>query len=111
MSSMAKKSPVAKKSAKKAPAKKAPVAKKAPAVKKAPAAKKAPAVASSEFAGFGTALLQFYVELSLKNDREWFEANKKRYEREVRDPALAFIRAMAPKLAKFSKQFVASDKT
>jgi uncharacterized protein (TIGR02453 family) len=125
---MAKKSPAKKKSsaAKKAPAaKQAPVAKKAPAktkataAKQATAAKKAPAKtkataakpSSNEFAGFGTALLQFYGELALNNDREWFEANKKRYEREVRDPALAFIRAMAPKLAKISKFFVASDKT
>lgn len=80
------------------------------AKKKSPAAKKTPAPASSEFAGFGTALLSFYAELALNNEREWFEANKKRYEQEVRAPALAFIRAMAPRLAKFSKHFIASDK-
>jgi uncharacterized protein (TIGR02453 family) len=90
------------------PPKKSSAAKKAPATKKAPAAKTS---ATPEFAGFGTALLQFYGELALNNEREWFEANKKRYEREVRDPALAFIRAIAPKLAKISKHFVASDKT
>jgi uncharacterized protein (TIGR02453 family) len=111
----AKKSPAAKTSpAKKSPAAQtSPAAKQPPAAKQSPAAKKSPAAkpTASEFVGFGTALLQFYGELALNNEREWFEANKQRYEREVRDPALAFIRAMAPKLAKISKHFVASDRT
>ena len=64
----------------------------------------------SEFAGFGPGMIQFFGELALNNDREWFEANKPRYEREVREPALAFIRAMQPKLAKLSKHLVAIDK-
>jgi uncharacterized protein (TIGR02453 family) len=46
----------------------------------------------------------------MNNDREWFAANRGRYERALREPALAFIRAMAPRIAAISPHFVASDK-
>jgi uncharacterized protein (TIGR02453 family) len=64
---------------------------------------------TSEFAGFQPEMIQFFGELALNNDREWFEANKQRYERVVREPALAFIRAMKPKLGKLSKHMLALD--
>lgn len=51
----------------------------------------------------------FLAELGLNNEREWFEANKQRYERSVREPALEMIRAMAPHVKKVSKHLVASD--
>ena len=51
---------------------------------------------------FGPGLLEFLRELDLNNDREWFERNKQRYEDEVREPALAFVRAMAPHVEKLS---------
>jgi uncharacterized protein (TIGR02453 family) len=63
-----------------------------------------------KFAGFTPDLIQFIGDLSLNNDREWFQANKQRYEQHVREPALGFIRAIAPKLAKLSKHFTAIDK-
>ena len=46
----------------------------------------------------------------MNNDRDWFKANQERYEAEVREPTRAFIRAMAPRLAKLSSHMVASDK-
>ncbi|WP_269744737.1 DUF2461 domain-containing protein [Plesiocystis pacifica] len=55
-------------------------------------------------------MLEFFAELSMNNDRDWFEANKARYEEQVREPALAFVRAMGPRLAEISGHFVASDK-
>lgn len=58
----------------------------------------------------GPGLFQFLGELALNNEREWFNANKDRYEFEVREPVRAFIRAMAPHVAKVSKQLVVSDK-
>ena len=64
----------------------------------------------AEFGGFQPEMIQFFGELALNNDREWFEANKARYERVVREPALAFIRAMAPRLSKLSKHVLAIDK-
>jgi uncharacterized protein (TIGR02453 family) len=59
---------------------------------------------------FTRATLQFLAELGHHNERAWFEANKARYERDVRDPALALIRSLAPHLKKVSRHLVASDK-
>jgi uncharacterized protein (TIGR02453 family) len=61
------------------------------------------------FSQFESSLFQFLEELADRNQRAWFQANKDRYEREVREPALAFIRAFAPHLKKISDCFVASD--
>jgi uncharacterized protein (TIGR02453 family) len=47
----------------------------------------------------------FLRELQAHNQRDWFEANKHRYESLVREPALQFIEAMAPALAKYAPQF------
>lgn len=53
---------------------------------------------------------RFLDALALNNQRAWFEANKERYERDVREPALAFIRAMSAPLARITPHFVAEDK-
>ncbi|MBI2275991.1 MAG: DUF2461 domain-containing protein [Dechloromonas sp.] len=52
----------------------------------------------------------FLEELAANNDRAWFEANKARYETLVREPALDFIAAMAPSLAKFAPNFRADPR-
>lgn len=59
---------------------------------------------------FSKATLDFLDELAANNDRAWFEANKHRYEALVREPALAFIAAMAPELAKFAPHFRAEPR-
>ena len=59
---------------------------------------------------FGPGLLAFLRDLDGNNTRTWFEQNKHRYEAEVREPALAFIRLMGPRIQKISKHLVASDK-
>jgi uncharacterized protein (TIGR02453 family) len=46
---------------------------------------------STEAASFEPALFRFLVELENNNDREWFAANKQRYEADVLEPALAFV--------------------
>jgi uncharacterized protein (TIGR02453 family) len=53
--------------------------------------------------------LQFLAELHDNNDRDWFAANKHRYEAFVREPALALIRELGPMLAAISPELVASD--
>ncbi|NQT39842.1 MAG: DUF2461 domain-containing protein [Planctomycetes bacterium] len=55
-------------------------------------------------------MFQFLEELSDNNNRPWFQENKPRYEREVREPSLAFIRAFAPRLKKISPFFTADDR-
>lgn len=64
----------------------------------------------SGFQGFPLGLLHFLEELSRHNHKRWFDANKARYEFEVREPALAFIAAMEKPLRKVSPHFVASAK-
>ncbi|OED35548.1 TIGR02453 family protein [Chromatiales bacterium (ex Bugula neritina AB1)] len=59
---------------------------------------------------FKKSTIKFLRELEKNNNRDWFEANKHRYESDVREPALAYIEAMAPQLAKISGGFVASPK-
>ena len=71
---------------------------------------KGAAQTGSDFAGFPPEGLQFLAELGANNEREWFVAHKDRYEAHVLAPALAFIRAMRPRLAAISKEFLAVDK-
>ncbi len=52
-------------------------------------------------------LFAFLAELRRHNNREWFNANKDRYLAEVRDPMLAFIGSVAPRLARISRHLVA----
>jgi len=42
------------------------------------------------------ALFDFLADLRAHNDTPWFHANKDRYERHVREPCRAFVRAVAP---------------
>jgi uncharacterized protein (TIGR02453 family) len=66
--------------------------------------------AKSERNPFGPGLLAFLRDLDGNNNRTWFEQNKHRYEAEVREPALEFIRLMGPRIQKISRHLVASDK-
>jgi uncharacterized protein (TIGR02453 family) len=59
---------------------------------------------------FGPELFRFLRDLNANNDRAWFAANKDRYEREVRNPALDFIDDFAPHLAEVSPHFVADSR-
>jgi uncharacterized protein (TIGR02453 family) len=56
---------------------------------------------------FEPSLPAFLRELSRSNDREWFTANKKRFEREVQSPLLDFVGAMQPRLKNVSRHLVA----
>lgn len=52
----------------------------------------------------------FLRELRDNNNREWFQANKSRYEKSLRDPALRFISDFAPRLARFAPRLVADPR-
>ena len=62
------------------------------------------------FQGFGARTLKFLEELEARNEREWFNANKSRYEADVLAPALDFIAAMEPRLRAISERFTAIPK-
>jgi uncharacterized protein (TIGR02453 family) len=59
---------------------------------------------------FRPALFKFLKDLKANNDREWFAANKSRYENDLKEPLLQFIIDFAPALAKISGHFIASPK-
>jgi uncharacterized protein (TIGR02453 family) len=59
---------------------------------------------------FGPGVFRFLRELERNNNREWFQRNKPRFESEVQTPALRFIEAMGPKLAKLSRHVVADPR-
>lgn len=61
-------------------------------------------------AHFDRELFRFLKDLKAHNDREWFQARKARYEQAARDPMLAFIGVLGPKLAKVSGQFLADPR-
>ncbi|MCY2988699.1 MAG: DUF2461 domain-containing protein [Planctomycetota bacterium] len=63
-----------------------------------------------EFRTFEPTLFQFLEELADHNNRPWFQANKWRYDLEVREPCLAFIRDFESPLKKISACFAASDR-
>ena len=55
---------------------------------------------------FDRRLFQFLVELKFNNERTWFNANKTRYEQNVKAPMQAFIQAALPRLAKLNPAYV-----
>lgn len=56
---------------------------------------------------FSPELLAFLKQLKRHNNREWFQANKARYEAVVRDPCLRFIGELAGPLGRISPWLVA----
>jgi uncharacterized protein (TIGR02453 family) len=62
-------------------------------------------VQETKEASFGPELFTFLADLRANNNREWFAANKSRYEEHVLEPALDFINAFAPRLEKISPHF------
>ena len=59
------------------------------------------------YAGFDKSSIEFLEQLAANNNREWFKANKVRYDEQVLDVALRFIQSMQDPLAEFAPQFTA----
>ena len=59
---------------------------------------------------FGPKLFEFLLDLRANNYREWFQENKSRYERHVKEPLLAFIEDFEPYLHSISEHFVADTR-
>ncbi len=56
---------------------------------------------------FTPKLYKFLTDLESNNNREWFNANKDRYDAVIKEPALDFIEDFADPLSKISENFVA----
>ena len=61
---------------------------------------------ADDFKGFPKDFFVFFKELKANNNRAWFEDNKPRFRDSVQSPMSDFIAAMAPRLAKISKNFI-----
>jgi uncharacterized protein (TIGR02453 family) len=59
---------------------------------------------------FEPSLFQFLRDLKANNERAWFQANKKRYETELKGPMLRFIEGFAPYLEDISPHFLADPR-
>ena len=59
---------------------------------------------------FTPATFAFLRDLGANNNRDWFKANKDRYEETLREPALQFIRDFEPHLERISPHFRADDR-
>lgn len=49
--------------------------------------------------------LQFFKDLAANNNRDWFHANKKRYEQSVKNPFSEFVQAVIDKTSAIDKRF------
>lgn len=59
---------------------------------------------------FSRDLFKFLSDLAKNNNREWFNANKARYEELVKEPFLEFISDAGPRLKKISPHVVADTR-
>lgn len=58
---------------------------------------------------FDPAFFKFLRDLKSHNNRPWFQANKERYEKTVRNPLLDFIGELGPPLRKISKAIIVDN--
>lgn len=68
-------------------------------------------MADSDAPCFDRELFKFLRELAANNERPWFNANKARYERHVKEPSLAFVEDMALRLPAVAPQLVADKRS
>ena len=68
-------------------------------------------MATTEAPSFSPQLFAFLRELKQHNEREWFNANKGRYERDVKEPALAFIEDLGFRLPEVAPHLVADKRS
>ena len=61
-------------------------------------------------AHFGPELFEFLTELRNNNNREWFQANKGRYQSDVLEPLQTFVADFGPRLHDISPHFVADPR-
>lgn len=59
---------------------------------------------------FSNDTFKFLTDLEKNNNRDWFNANKDRYEQHVKEPLLEFITAAGPQLKKVSPHTVADPR-
>ena len=66
---------------------------------------------TTSFTGFRPAALTFLRALRKNNKREWFEANRAAYEREIKAPMKALVEELDVRFATLAPEFVGDPKT
>jgi uncharacterized protein (TIGR02453 family) len=64
----------------------------------------------SEFNGFPKGFFTFFNQLKKNNNRDWFNANKSRYQESVVTPMCDYIRSIAPHLESISPHYNADPR-
>ena len=59
---------------------------------------------------FTPAMFEFLSELAENNNRKWFQANKARYDRDVRDALANFVADFGERLQEISPHMVADPR-
>ena len=67
-------------------------------------------MSDGEFGGFRPAALTFLRSLKRNNTREWFQAHRDDYEREVRAPLVALVEEIDVRLAELAPEIVGDPK-
>jgi len=68
-------------------------------------------VSTVEAPSFSPKLFAFLRELKAHNEREWFNANKARYQEQVKEPALAFVEDLGHRLPEVAPHLTADDRS
>jgi uncharacterized protein (TIGR02453 family) len=68
-------------------------------------------VTATEAPSFSPQLFAFLRELEQHNEREWFNANKARYEQEIKEPALAFVEDVGYRLPQVAPHMTADKRS
>lgn len=64
----------------------------------------------SRFPGFGKEAIQFLRDLEKNNNRDWFQAHKKRYEEYLKAPLAELVEAINKELVRFAPDHVTEPK-
>ncbi|VTR27253.1 Uncharacterised protein [Serratia fonticola] len=60
---------------------------------------------SNEFTGFSQQGLDFLQQVRIENDKEWFDANRGVYDRELLTPFRSLVDALSPAMLMIDPQF------
>ena len=67
-------------------------------------------MSTTDFRGFTPASMRFLASLKRNNTREWFQAHRDAYERDVREPLAAFVEEMDVRFAELAPEIVGDPK-
>ena len=54
--------------------------------------------------------LEFFKELEKNNNKDWFDANRKRYEKVIKDPFKAFVQKMIDRMHELDSSVIIQPK-